>query len=230
MLALPEQYKYARKRFADHRELILLSRTLESVRPLPDALATKTFEQTFLADDITLPRTVSQFAQLLEQRRAVFGDVVDRVQEHTLEVLRELRTARQKWASLNQEGYKAVREHTGNQLRLLAPEDFPAAVPKLLWPHLARFLKALARRLEKVPGNQRRDAELASKVAPALRAFIELTAAADRSAPHPELDRLQWMIEELRVSLFAQDLGTALPVSEKRIADQVEKAREEGKR
>jgi len=83
----------------------------------------------------------------------------------------------------------------------------------------------VTRRLEKVPGNLRRDAELAARVAPGVRAYAALAAAADPNVPHPELDRLRWMIEELRVSVFAQDLGTALPVSEKRVAEQVEKAK-----
>ena len=60
-----------------------------------------------------------------------------------------------------------------------------------------------------------------------MRAYAQLDAAADRTIAHPELDRLRWMIEELRVSVFAQDLGTALPVSEKRVAEQVEKAKAE---
>jgi len=46
----------------------------------------------------------------------------------------------------------------------------------------------------------------------------------------PEVVQLRWMIEEYRVSLFAQDLKTSMPVSDKRIADQVERARQEDAR
>ena len=112
---------------------------------------------------------------------------------------------------------------------MLVPEDFPTGVPRLLWPHLPRFIKAVSRRLDRAPGNLKRDAELASQIAPGLRAYRELAAKAHEGVPHPELDRLQWMIEELRVSVFAQDLGTAIPVSTKRVADQVEKARLESR-
>ena len=93
-----------------------------------------------------------------------------------------------------------------------------------------RFLKALTRRLDKVAGNQKRDAELAAKVAPSMRAYEQLATQAHRHTSHAELARLQWMIEELRVSLFAQDLRTALPVSEKRVAEQIERARAESAR
>ena len=107
--------------------------------------------------------------------------------------------------------------------------DFPAGVPALLWPHLPRYLKALRRRLDKAPGNQKRDAELAARIAPAVRVFEQINAQVQRARSRTELDRLQWLIEELRVSLYAQDLRTASPVSEKRVAEQVEKARAEAR-
>jgi ATP-dependent helicase HrpA len=229
VLALPEQYKYARKRFADHRELILLSRGIELARPLADGLALKCLEDTFLPEGVTLPRNPEAFTRLIDERRSRFGEVVDRVLAHTMRTLEELRAARQKLAALNGDTFNAVREHVGAHLRTLAPEDFPSGVPGYLWPHLPRFFRAVNRRLDKVPGNLKRDAELAARVAPAVRAYAQLAASADRTIAHPELDRLQWMIEELRVSVFAQDLGTALPVSEKRAAEQVEKARAEAK-
>ncbi len=229
VLSLPEQFKYARKRFADHRELILLSRGIDLARPLADGLALKCFEETFLVDGTALPRTAEVFTRLIDERRGGFGEVVDRVLAHTLKSLEALRAARQKLAVLEGDAFRAVREVVGAHLRSLAPEDFPTGVPSDLWPHLPRYFRAVTRRLEKVPGNVQRDAELAARVAPSLRAYTQLAATADRTVAHPELDRLRWMIEELRVSVFAQDLGTALPVSEKRVAEQVEKARAEAK-
>jgi ATP-dependent helicase HrpA len=229
ILACPEQFRYARKRFNDHRELILLSRGIDLARPLPDGLATKCFEQAFLDGVTKLPRNAQEFAELLNARRGTFGDVVDRVLAHTLATLQELRSARQKLEALSADTFAAIREFVGAQIKGFAPEDFPTGVPALLWPHLPRYLKAVSRRLDKAPGNLKRDAELASRVAPGLRAYRELAANADDTTPHPELDRLQWMIEELRVSIFAQDLGVATPASEKRVAEQVERAKAEAK-
>lgn len=230
VLALPDQFKYARKRFAEHRELILLSRGIDLARPLADGLALKCFEEAFLGGGVALPRNAEAFARLLNDRRGRFGDVVDRVLAHTLKSLEEHRAARQKLASLQGEAFSAVRYHVDAHLRSLVPEDFPTGVSPLLWPHLPRYFRAVARRLDKVPGNIRRDAELSARVAPWVRAYAELAAAVDRAMPHPELDRLQWMIEELRVSVFAQELGTAVPVSEKRVAEQVERAKQESYR
>ena len=104
-------------------------------------------------------------------------------------------------------------------------------MPPVLWPHLPRYLKALARRLDKAPGNQKRDAELMARVRPAMRALRTAErATASGTSSTPKSLRLQWMIEEFRVSLFAQDLKTALPVSEKRVQEQIERAGGSGRR
>ena len=79
-------------------------------------------------------------------------------------------------------------------------------------------------RLDKAQGNQKRDAELMARVRPAMRALEQLYAHPHSDEQHAEIQRLQWLIEELRVSLFAQDLKTAVPVSEKRIQEQIERA------
>jgi ATP-dependent helicase HrpA len=69
-----------------------------------------------------------------------------------------------------------------------------------------------------------------NRVTPFVRAFRDLDKATHAHAPRIQLDRLQWMIEEFRVSLFAQDLKTATPVSEKRLTEQVELSRAENRR
>jgi len=176
-----------------------------------------------------LPRSAAQFEALLDKGRGEFGAVVDRIAAHVTEVLREARLVREKSASLQNPVFNAVVEDARAQLNALVPPEFPLCVSTTLWPHLTRFLKALVRRLDKVAGNLKRDAELLAKVAASARVVRELSAQ-KRLEPRPELDRLHWMVEEFRVSLFAQDLKTVLPVSEKRLADQVEKARAESRK
>lgn len=230
ILALPEQFKYARKRCSERTELMLLAQGLNNSRPIAEALAEKCFVECFLGDESPLPRSAAQFDALLDRHRARFGEVTDRVIEHTASALRELRNARLKLASLEGAAFQSLRTDVQAQLQMLVPGDFPASVPTALWPHLPRYFRALTRRLDKAPGNQKRDAELMKQVSPATQAYQRLLALAPRGETHPELDRLQWMIEEFRVSLFAQDLKTVLPVSDKRIADQIERARVEVQR
>jgi ATP-dependent helicase HrpA len=83
---------------------------------------------------------------------------------------------------------------------------------------LPRYLHAMEYRLEKLPGNQRRDLDRMRRVEDVQDAYERLR---DELPPGREaaraLERIRWMIEELRVSLFAEALGTPQPVSEKRI-------------
>lgn len=226
MLALPEQFKYARKKFADDRDIVLLGQGLNTVRPMTEPLAERAFGDCFLGEGTVLPRTAEQFQAVLDQHRSDFGDIVDRVLTHARETLRELRNVRQKLAGLDNPAFQSAHQDVRAQLQTLVPADFPTGVPEVLWPHLPRYLKALGRRLDKVPGNQKRDAELMARVRPAMRALEQLSAQVHRDEQHAEILRLQWLIEELRVSLFAQDLKTAVPVSDKRLAEQIEKARQ----
>jgi len=91
-------------------------------------------------------------------------------------------------------------------------------------PHLARYLQGIERRLDKLPENPARDAAnmaIAQRVEQAYaHAVTELRGAGLQSQPGPfdgDLREARWMLEELRVSLFAQTLGTQAPVSENRV-------------
>jgi ATP-dependent helicase HrpA len=223
-LALPEQFKYARKRFADDRDIALLGHGLNTARPMAESLAERAFSECFLGEGTALPRTEQQFQALLDRHRSSFGEVVDRVLAHARDALRELRNVRQKLAALDNPAFQALQQDARAQMQSLVPADFPSGVPAVLWPHLPRYFKALGRRLDKVQGNQKRDAELMARVRPAMRALEQLSAQPHREEQHAEIQRLHWLIEELRVSLFAQDLKTAVPVSEKRLQEQIERA------
>ena len=92
-------------------------------------------------------------------------------------------------------------------------------------PQLRRYLRAITQRLTDAPGNLARDRDRQAQVGVALRDLADLRAKLGEDAPG--VAELRWMIEELRVSLFAQKLGTAYPVSVPRIQsamDAVEEA------
>jgi ATP-dependent helicase HrpA len=87
---------------------------------------------------------------------------------------------------------------------------------------IERYLGAVDRRLEKLPTDPRRDLALTQRAQALQRKLdeAEAVAGADRDA----LVEVRWMVEELRVSLFAQSLGTRTPVSEERISRAIERA------
>ena len=104
------------------------------------------------------------------------------------------------------------------QLGSLVYAGFVADTGLSRLPHLRRYLRAMLQRIEKAPGALARDAqsqETVDRVEEAYADLLDSLAPVDRrSEPVREVG---WMVEELRVSLFANSLGTAYPVSEKRI-------------
>ncbi|WTJ75144.1 ATP-dependent RNA helicase HrpA [Kitasatospora sp. NBC_01539] len=109
-----------------------------------------------------------------------------------------------------------------NDVRLhLSSLVFPGFVAATGWqrlPDLKRYLLAVDRRLEALPDHPQRDLANLQKVQAVQHAYgEELARVPAGREPSPELRAVRWMIEELRVSFFAQGLGTPSPVSEKRI-------------
>jgi len=112
---------------------------------------------------------------------------------------------------------RRAKRHGSRRDQLVYPGFF-LATP---WPqlqHLPRYLRALDRRLAKYPENPARDAKHASSVRELwerYRARLEVDRARGRN--DPDLEAYRWLIEELKVSLFAQELRTPFPVSYKRL-------------
>ena len=102
--------------------------------------------------------------------------------------------------------------------RLLRPDSSPRTPWERL-QHFPRYLKAAALRLDKLRADPARDARAGR--ARAAGAGLAATAGCARQAAAPagaELEQFGWLLEELRVSLFAQELKTPVPVSAKRLA------------
>jgi len=84
--------------------------------------------------------------------------------------------------------------------------------------HFPRYLKTAGLRLDKLRADPRRDARLAAEFAPLFSQWQRERAKQARSgAPDPRLEQFRWLLEELRVQLFAQEVKTPVPVSVKRL-------------
>ena len=98
---------------------------------------------------------------------------------------------------------------------------YPGFVAETGWhalEHLPRYVKAINARLDKLSGHIQRDSVNMVLVQDIEQDYRGARAAIAWTAPVPEaLTRVRWDLEELRVSLFAQELGTARTVSEKRV-------------
>ncbi|WP_322761542.1 ATP-dependent RNA helicase HrpA [Frankia sp. Cr2] len=105
-----------------------------------------------------------------------------------------------------------------SQLSGLVYRGFVSSTGWTRLPDVARYLAAIALRLEKLPGDPNRDRERTRQVEQVTREYDELLGRLPPgSSPGEELARIRWMIEELRVSYFAQTLRTPYPVSMERI-------------
>jgi ATP-dependent helicase HrpA len=229
MLLLPQQSKYVAKRMADDRELVLLSRGLPLEGSVADALSRRAFRECFLPADQPLPRSERIFASLLDSRRSQLNEVADRLAAMVTSTFKEWRAVRAGLENLKSPSFAEAVKDINSQLGALLPSHFIESLPRPWLDYLPRYLKAIGRRIERLPANARRDAELAAKVKPFVTGMQDLTAQLIRPTAPPSLAQLRWMIEEYRVSLFAQELKTPMKVSDKRLAEQLEAARVEAR-
>ncbi len=202
-------------------KLELLHAPLGSGAELRAALAAQTAERAFLAIDAP-PRSAEAFAARLESGRsdlwkhaeAAFG-----LAARVLEARQSGAAALEKLAGRSAFA-DALADARAHFARLL-PRGVLADTPPARLEHLPRYLEALRRRLDRLPTALDKDRQRRSVVDP-LEASLAARAAEleGRGVHDAELKRFRWMLEELRVSLWAQELGTAEPVSEKRLAEQ----------
>jgi ATP-dependent helicase HrpA len=112
------------------------------------------------------------------------------------------------------------------ELAHLASRNFLARFPYERLADLQRYLKALLLRAERAALNPVKDQERQRQLAPYVQALKQLEAQPPRTAEaRRQLDAYRWMVEEYKVSLFAQEVGTAFPVSPQRLNQQLETAR-----
>ena len=146
--------------------------------------------------------------------RGLFGAAMERLKlaEPILAALAEL----QPWLKPATRGQAAASyaDLRGQLDALLAP-GFLRELPRARLAHLPRYLKGMRLRAEKLRGDPARDHARMQQVLPYWCTVLDTRASGDNS---DALETLRWLVEEWRVSVFAQDLKTAEPVSGKRMA------------
>jgi ATP-dependent helicase HrpA len=145
---------------------------------------------------------------------ALFGAAMERLKlaEPMLAALAELQPLLK--PALKGQAQASYADLRGQLEALLAP-GFLRELPRARLAHLPRYLKAMRLRAEKLRSDPARDHSRMQQVLPYWRAVLDARASGDASAA---LDTLRWLVEEWRVSVFAQELKTAEPVSGKRMA------------
>jgi ATP-dependent helicase HrpA len=113
---------------------------------------------------------------------------------------------------------RSTADDVRSQLAWLAPAGFLLLTPWHRLQEYPRYLQAIEQRLEKAGRDPGRDAQLAAEAAPLETRYRERVKA-ERGLKPPGTDEYRWMLEEFRVSLFAQQLKTRMPISARRLDD-----------
>jgi ATP-dependent helicase HrpA len=174
-----------------------------------------------------LPRTKAEFEARLSAEWKRIGPVMRESGDLIGKILAARHAVALRIADKPPPAWEPVIADLKDQLVRLLPKGFIGSTPWAQLQQFPRYLAAVQMRLEKVRGaGLARDLKLMSELLPLWRRYTE-RAGAERpgEAEDPELMRYRWMLEELRVSMFAQELGTAQPVSVKRAMEQWGKVR-----
>jgi ATP-dependent helicase HrpA len=171
--------------------------------------------RTFLQD--SLPSTQADFARRLDEGRSRFTLIAQEIARTASGILAERAAIEKKLSSVEKAHPQTAQDVRQQLSRLLAP-GWLARTPWERLQHLPRYLKAASLRLDKLRADPARDARLAAELASIEQPYRrEAAARARHGAPGAEFEQFGWLLEELRVSLFAQELKTPVPVSAKRL-------------
>ncbi|MGF6495816.1 ATP-dependent helicase HrpA [Luteibacter sp. 621] len=218
--ALAPEFKRARRQLPISNPLSLKYAPLGSVDGLRDDLVEGGFAD-LLADAKLNVRTLADFEHLkTEFGRGLFGAAMARqkLAEPIIEAQAELRP----WMEPPLMGFaKASYDDLREQLAGLLQPGFLRELPTSRLAHIPRYLKAMRLRGERLRQDPQRDQSRMLQVLPYWRALLNAGGTALDAQNWAEL---RWLIEEWRVSLFAQELKTAEPVSAKRLVKALEAA------
>ena len=210
-LQLKEQVKDLNKGIQGFTQAAMLLKHINA-DILRDDLTQAVCDRAFIGED-ELPRNEKAFKEQIKRARSRLPAVKEALSRY----LQETAAA---YAELNSKLGKHPLTHLLRQrLQTLLAPGFASHTPWAQWPRLPIYLKAMTLRLEKYSSNPARDAAREADIQELEQMWQEKTdSLVKQGLPvSDDLAAFQWMIEELRVSLFAQELKTPYPVSVKRL-------------
>jgi ATP-dependent helicase HrpA len=195
-----------RERVRDLEKGLGKDMTLAAVK---DDVVSAAFGRTFLAE--SLPMQQAEFARRLQEGRNRLNLIAQEMQRLASTILTEHAQVQKRIAGV-QKAYPQAAEDVKQQCARLLQAGFLARVPWERLQHFPRYLKAAALRLDKLRADPARDTQRMAELAP-----LEVAWKRERKSS-AETEQFGWLLEELRVSLFAQELKTPVPVSAKRLS------------
>jgi ATP-dependent helicase HrpA len=217
MLLLKEQVKYLEKSLPDAQRLGMLFMMPNAPfsgtqQELQQQILAMTFERCCLNEP--LPTNEAEFILRGKEAKNRLLLIAQELARLVGNVLTEYQAVQKNLPQLksNAQANQDVRV----QLEWLLHKRFIADTPYERLQHVPRYLKAISLRIEKLRSNPARDAQCMAQMQPLTQAWQKLRQAQQGNSD-PRVDEFAWLMQELRVSLFAQELKTPVIVSVKRL-------------
>jgi ATP-dependent helicase HrpA len=211
-LQIRDALKYLEKNIPDLQRMAVAYMPLGSADELRDQIIELALDRAFLADP--LPTDAAAFARRIDEGRGRLTLIASEVARSAGAILIDYAAALRKLKDAR--APKEVSDDITAQLARLMTKRFVVATPWAQLAHLPRYLKAIVMRLDKLRADPARDAQRLAELRPIEQRYTRHLAER-KGVPDARLDEFRWLLEELRVSLFAQELRTPQPVSVKRL-------------
>lgn len=211
-LQLKDALKYLEKNVPDLQRMAVAFMPLGTQEELRQQILDVAVDRAFLLDP--LPADEAAFKRRLDEGRGRLTLIANEVARLAGTVLLEFGAATRKLKDTK--GFPDATADAQQQLQRLVPKRFLLDTP---WPslqHLPRYLKAIVLRMDKLRADPARDASRTADVKPQEQRYWRLVAER-KGHVDSRMQEFRWLLEELRVSLFAQELRTPQPVSVKRL-------------
>jgi ATP-dependent helicase HrpA len=189
-----------------------LSAALPSFEDLRDQVVGAAIERTCLEEPWPADRT--QFLARKDEARGRLNLIAQQIAQLATAIVQEAAQLPKKLAASR--SFTTARSDVEQQLARLFPKRFIEHTAAAQLAHYPRYLKAIGARLDKLKSDPARDRTLMSELGP-LQTGYSRAVSARKGVADPRLEEFRWLLEELRVSLFAQELKTPMPVSVKRL-------------
>jgi ATP-dependent helicase HrpA len=211
-LQIKDALKYLEKNIPDLQKMAVAYMPLGTADELKTQIIDVALDRAFLLDP--LPNDDVSFKRRIDEGRGRLTLIANEVARLAGTILGEFGAATRKIKD-TKNAPDATADCTA-QLQRLMPKNFMTATP---WPqlqHCARYLKAVTLRLDKYRADPARDAQRLAELKPQEQRYWRLVAER-KGAQDVRMLEFRWLLEELRVSFFAQELRTPQPVSIKRL-------------
>ncbi|MDR0280886.1 MAG: ATP-dependent RNA helicase HrpA [Paucimonas sp.] len=218
---LAEPAKFLRGKLPGLTELGLLYRELGRVDALVEDILLASLDSCVLEGESTLPRDGAALASLAERKRGDWTDHAERLARLVLEILKLWHGLQKRFKGKIDLAQAVALNDIKQQVGNLVYPGFVRETPGIWLKELPRYLKAVELRLEKLGAQVQKDRVWSGELN---SCWAQYKARADKHAQEGKRDEqlqlYRWWLEEYRVSLFAQQLGTKVPISDKRLSKQ----------